>query len=113
LPEALASDGLLQRGSDDECAFSVGKEGEARALFEIEYVKFGPNRIESALWMYDPYSRRIVGVVADRDAKVIEVTGGDVLGTWVRRSDGLAYEVVIPPIPMVWPGWFMVQETLS
>jgi hypothetical protein len=113
LPVALESDGLLQRGEDGEFTFSVGEEGEAQARFEVEYVKFGPNPVESALWMYDPHSMRIAGVVPDSDAKVLEVADGDVIGTWMRRHDGLAYEVVIPPIPAVWPGWFMIQETLS
>jgi hypothetical protein len=112
LPFMLESDGLLQQG-DDEFTFSAGEEDEALARFEVEYVKFGPNPIESALWMYDPYSMRIAGVVADGDAKVFEAADGDVIGTWVRRRDGLAYEVVVPPIPAVWPGSFMIEETLS
>jgi hypothetical protein len=111
LPAALEEDGLIQRGDDDEFVFSVGEKAQAR--FEIEYVKFGPNPIESVLWMYDPYSMRIAGVVADADAKVVEVAGGDVIGTWVRRRDSLAYEVVIPPSPYVWPVPFMIEETLS
>ena len=113
LPSMLESDGLLQRGEDDEFTFSVGQEDEARGRFEVEYVKFGPNPVESALWMYDPYSTRIAGVVADADAKVFEVADDDVIGTWVRRRDGLAYEVVIPPIPAVWPGSAMIEEMLS
>jgi hypothetical protein len=75
-------------------------------------VKFGPNPVESALWMYDPHSMRTAGVVPGSDAKVFEVANGDVIGTWVRRRDGFAYEVVIPP-PAVWPGSFMIEETLS
>jgi hypothetical protein len=42
----------------------------------------------------------IEGVAADPDMKVFRVDG-DLIGTWTRYRDGLAYEVVIPPIPTV------------
>jgi hypothetical protein len=114
LPGILAVDGLLQQGEDGTFTFSVDLgDDEVEARFEVEYVKFGPNPSESALWMYDPHSMRIAGVVADTDVKVFEVDDGEVIGTWTRRCDGIAYEVVIPPIPVVWPGSFMIEETLS
>ncbi len=108
LPVQMEDEGL-ERGDDGTFTF---KAGDSRARFEVEYVKFGPNRIESALWMHDPHCMRISGTVPDPDVKALAVDD-DVIGSWTRYRDAVAYEVVLPPIPSAWPGSFMLEETLS
>jgi hypothetical protein len=102
----LEDEGTLQYGDETGWEFAVGA---VRARFEIAWPDPGPRHARVAL--------RLAGIIGGpRDeAGVGGMENGDldVLGSWVQRSDEVAYEVTVPPMALVWTTTKMVPDMLT
>lgn len=102
----LADEGALQYDDEGGWVFEVGA---VQTQFEIARPDPGPRHACVPL--------RLAGIIGG--PRGVTGIGGvenhdlDVLGSWTQRSDGVAYEVTLPPMALVWPTDEMVTDMLT
>jgi hypothetical protein len=102
----LEDEGVLQY--DDEAGW-VFEVGAVQAQFEVAWPDPGPQHAYVPLRLAGiiggPMPEPGIGGMGSRDL--------DVLGSWAQRSDGVAYEVILPPMALVWTTEEMVTDMLT
>ena len=102
----LEDEGALQYDDETGWMFEVGA---VRVQFEIARPNPGPRHACVPL--------RLAGIIGgpNGEAGVVGMENHDldVLGSWAQRSGGVAYEVILPPMALVWTTYEMVTDMLT